>query len=229
MPGILCAVPVFTGLVRQGGRGGGLLLPPLPHGWCVGGQKEGGGGGEGEAGGKEAVARPQDRGEVRGAYGLSFLPAGEEEEEEETSSLPSSSQLQYIDKVVFVVAQRHIPMVRVVEVPQFQFVGSVVAQRQIPDSAYSVEVRQLHLSKVVDIPVVTQSLIPMVQTVLKTIVIPQLQYFDMVFFVPGVRVVQVSLVKVVEETVVLPQLQLVGKIVVIPEVLAVCPVRGQGC
>ena len=42
--------PVFAGPGRQGGRSGGLLLPPFPHGLCVGGQKEGGG----EEGGEEA-------------------------------------------------------------------------------------------------------------------------------------------------------------------------------
>ena len=98
-----CAVPVF-------------LLPPLLHGCCVGGQKEGGGGERGgEAGGKEAAGRPQDRGDARGVVGLSFLPAGEEEEdeeeEEETSSLPSSPLLLFIDKVDVVVAQRQIPRV----------------------------------------------------------------------------------------------------------------------
>ena len=69
------------------------------------------------------------------------------------------------------------------------------------------------LGKVVDILIVTQRLIPMVQSVNKTMTmgIPQLQYFDKVVDVPGVRVLQVSQVQVVVETVMLPQLQLVEK------------------
>ena len=37
------SMPVLAG---RAGRAGGLLLPPLPHGFCVGGQEEGGRGGE---------------------------------------------------------------------------------------------------------------------------------------------------------------------------------------
>ena len=44
LPVLSGAVPVFAGPGRQGRRGGGLLLPPFPHGLCVGGQKEGVGG-----------------------------------------------------------------------------------------------------------------------------------------------------------------------------------------
>merc|ERR1712122_408361 len=74
---------------------------------------------------------------------------------------------------------------------------------------------------VVDIPVVAQRQIPMVQTVQKTIEIPQLQYIDKVVDVPVVQVVQVPQVQVVEKTVEIPQLQIVEKIVEIPEIQTV--------
>ena len=45
---LLCAVVGHGVSGGRDGRCGGLLLPPLPLGCCVGGQKEGGGGEEGE-------------------------------------------------------------------------------------------------------------------------------------------------------------------------------------
>ena len=60
------------------GRSGGLLLSPFPHGLCVGGQKEGGGG---EEGGEEAFRGA--RGSCSGAETSASLDvAGEQEEEE---------------------------------------------------------------------------------------------------------------------------------------------------
>ena len=83
------------------------------------------------------------------------------------------------------------------------------------------EVPQLHfIVKVVNIPVVAQSQIPMVQTVQKAKEIHQLQFINKVVDAPVVLVVEVQ-VQVVEETVGIPQLQVVEKIVVIPKVLTV--------
>merc|ERR1711945_75660 len=62
---------------------------------------------------------------------------------------------------------------------------------------------------VVDIPVVAQRQIPMVQTVQKTIEIPQMQYIDKVVDVPVVQVMQVPQVQVVEKTVEIPEIQTV--------------------
>merc|ERR1712107_706044 len=62
---------------------------------------------------------------------------------------------------------------------------------------------------VVDIPVVAQRQIPMVQTVQKTIEIPQLQYIDKVVDVPVVQVVQVPRLQVVEKIVEVPEIQTV--------------------
>ena len=76
----------------------------------------------------------------------------------------------------------------------------------VVDAQETVEAPLLQcVDKVVDIPVVTQRLIPMVQTVLKTIEIPLLHFFDKVIDDPGLRLVQVSQGQVVEETVVLTQ------------------------
>ena len=84
------------------GRRGGLRLRPFPRGFCVGGQKEGGGGGAGEEyDGDGAVARcascspdagaeAQDRRDLRRVSGLSLPPAGEKEEEEEEEEKASS-------------------------------------------------------------------------------------------------------------------------------------------
>ena len=78
------AVPVSAGPGRQGGRSRGLLLPPLPHGLCVGGQK-GGGGGEGEGEGEEAFGGT--RGSCGGAGTCASLVGAGEEEEADASDL----------------------------------------------------------------------------------------------------------------------------------------------
>ena len=81
VPGWWC-VPVFAGLGKQGGRGSGLLLPLVPHGCCVGGQKEGGGGGGGGGGGARGEA-PGDAAASCRCDGSGAALAGEEQEEEE--------------------------------------------------------------------------------------------------------------------------------------------------
>ena len=103
-------------------------------------------GGEGEEGGaREGVAGDRPPSQARRASHIcmaavdrppsSSSKEGEEKEEEETSSLPSSSQLQYIDKVVLL---------------RFAVCSSSISswrRRQIPDSAYSVEVPQSQFSR----------------------------------------------------------------------------------
>ena len=70
------AVPVSACLGRQGGRSRRLLLPPLPHGLCVGGQK----GGAGEEGGE--VAFGGARGSCYSAGTSASLDGADEQEEE---------------------------------------------------------------------------------------------------------------------------------------------------
>ena len=74
--------------------------------------------------------------------------------------------------------------------------------------------------KVVDVPRVTQET-PTVQTIQKTIEIPQWQGIDKVIDIPVVLVVRVPQSRVVEQTVEIPQLQLVEKMVEIPVVQTV--------
>ena len=92
-------------------------------------------------------------------------------------------QLQSTDKVVFVLR------VRVVQVPQM-LVVEVVA---IPQLQLIEKIVAIH----VGIPVVAHRQIPMVQAVLKTIEITQLQLSDKVADVLVVHVVQVPQVQVV--------------------------------
>merc|ERR1712209_380195 len=74
---------------------------------------------------------------------------------------------------------------------------------------------------VVDIPVVQQRQVPTVQTVQKTVEVPQLQFIDKVVDIPVVAQRQIPMVQTVEKTVEIPQLQIVEKIVEIPEIQTV--------
>ena len=81
----VCLVQLALPSLGGGGRrGSGLLLPPLPHGFCVGGQKggEGEGAGEGEGEGEEDEAVVAGAPFVAGgAWGPPLAPASEQDQD----------------------------------------------------------------------------------------------------------------------------------------------------
>ena len=90
----------------------------------------------------------------------------------------------------------------------------VVMQQQMPVQK-TAETSQLQFSNKVDeMPVAVQRQVPMVQTVQKTVEIPQPECIDTVIDDP---VVQVPQMRVMEKTVEGPQLQIIEQIVEIPE------------
>ena len=107
--------------------------------------------------------------------------------------------------------------VEIIEVPviQTQEKTRQVANTHVQHVVNTVEAE--FIDKAIEIPVVAQRQISMVQTVQKSIEIPQLQYCDDVIDVPVVSVVQVPRVRVVKKTVEDPQFEIAEKTVENPD------------